>query len=85
LPYRVSTLSFVAALVVVGQAWALPPRQQAAPLSRILHALEQRDDLAYFKEIEWNETGYWEIEYQDKDGRTVELKVDPVSGETKRR
>jgi hypothetical protein len=32
-----------------------------------------------------NETGYWEIEYQDKDGRTVELKVDPVSGETKRR
>ena len=83
--YRLSAVAWVAALVVVGQAWALPPRQEAAPLSRILQALEQRSDIAYFKDIEWDETGYWEIEYQDKDGRTVGLKIDPVSGETRRR
>lgn len=40
--YRLSAVAWVAALVVVGQAWALPPRQEAAPLSRILQALEQR-------------------------------------------
>jgi hypothetical protein len=83
--YRLSAVAWVAALAVVQQAWALPPQKEAAPLSRILQALEQQDDVAYFKDIEWDETGYWEIEYLDKHGRTVELKIDPVSGETRRR
>ena len=68
-------------LIIVEAVWALPPRRQAAPLSSILHTLEERDDFAYFKEIQWNEIGRWEIEYQDNDGRTIELTVDPVSGE----
>ena len=82
---QLRVLACAAVLIVVEHAWALPPRREAAPLSSILQALEQRDDLAYFKKIEWNETGRWEIEYQDKDGRRVELTIDPVTGDTKRR
>ena len=84
MPHRLCVLAFATTLLIV-QAWALPPRRQAAPLSSILQSLEQRDDLGYFKEIEWNETGRWEIKYQDKDGRIVEITIDPVTGETKRR
>ena len=53
--HRLCVLACATTLLVV-QAWALPPRRQAAPLSSILQSLEQRDDLAYFKEIEWDET-----------------------------
>ena len=80
-----AVLGWVAALGLAGGAYALPPRKGAVPLSQILQALERRGDVAYFKEIEWDDIGHWEIEYQDKNGRTVELKIDPVTGETRRR
>jgi hypothetical protein len=62
-------------------AWADPPPPDAQPLSRILQALEQQGDVAWFDEIEWDDDGYWEIEYLDQRGAKVEIKVDPVSGQ----
>jgi hypothetical protein len=43
--------------------------------------LEQRGDVAYFGDIEWEDDGYWEIEYITRDGQKREVKVDPVSGQ----
>ena len=53
----------------------------AQPLSRILSTLEQGGDLAYFDEIDWEEKGYWKIEYISRDGKKLKIRVDPVTGQ----
>jgi hypothetical protein len=62
-------------------AVADPPPPDAQPLSQVLQTLEQQGDVAYFDEIEWDDDGYWEIEYVDQRGAKVKIEVDPVSGE----
>lgn len=61
------------------------PPANGKPLSEIVRAMEQRDDFSYFDEIEWDEDGYWEVEYFTKDGAKRELRIDPVSGEARPR
>lgn len=62
--------------------WAdrLPP-PNALPLSQIVRMLEDRLNPAYFHEIEWDDDGYWEVEYVDRRGTKVKIKVDPVTGQ----
>ena len=43
--------------------------------------IEERDDVHYFDEVEWDDDGYWEVEYYRRDGSEVEVEIDPVSGE----
>jgi hypothetical protein len=54
------------------------------PLSEILRTLEASGNIAYFDEIEWDDDGYWEIEYVRRDGGKTEIKVDPVTGQQRR-
>jgi hypothetical protein len=70
-------LIFLSASVLAGS----PPPTDALPLSQIIQTLEQRGDVAYFGDIEWEDDGYWEIEYITRDGQKREVKVDPVSGQ----
>lgn len=51
------------------------------PLSEILRTLEEQGDVAYFDEIEWDDDGYWEIEYVTADGSKRQVELDPVTGE----
>lgn len=60
-------------------ALAQPPAD-AKPLSDVLAALERSENVAWFDEIDWDDDGYWEIEYRRADGGRVEIRVDPVSG-----
>lgn len=61
-----------------------PPPADALPLSRILATVESNvTDLAYIDEVEWDDDGYWEVEYKTTDGKEVKVKVDPVSGQTR--
>lgn len=53
------------------------------PLSRIVAQIEQRSDVAYIKEIEFDD-GVYEIEYRTRDGKEREIKIDPRSGEERR-
>lgn len=76
-------LALAASLAMAGAAFAQPPAG-AKPLSEILAAIEARDDVAYFDEVEWDGDGYWEIEYYRADGARVKIDVDPVSGEARR-
>ena len=78
--YRSLAFAGIAALILAARAWAGPPPQEAQPLSRILHMLEQAGGIAYFDEIEWDDDGYWEVRFRDSDDRKVKIKVDPVSG-----
>ena len=71
-------------LAVALPAAADAPPPDALPLSQILQALEQQGDVAYFEDVDWDDDGYWEIEYVDRNGSEVEIEVDPVSGQARR-
>ena len=61
-----------------------PPPADAQPLSRIVATVEANvSDLAFIEDVSWDDDGYWEVEYRTTDGREVEIKVDPVSGQTR--
>jgi len=57
------------------------PPANAKPLSEVIKVLE---DQGYrtITEVEF-EDGVWEIEVHQSDGKEIEIKVDPVSGEIK--
>jgi peptidase YpeB-like protein len=40
--------------------------------------------VAYFDEVDWDDDGYWEIEYVDRAGNSVEIRLDPVTGQPRR-
>lgn len=80
--YAAATL--IAFLAVTSSVAASAPPANSIPLSEIIRAFEESGDVAYFDEIEWDDDGYWEIEYRRIDGAKVEIKVDPVSGEPRR-
>ena len=71
-----------AALAAPSLAFAQPP-ENAMPLSQVLAMVEEREDVAYFDEVEWDSDGYWEIEFYRPDGAQVEIDVDPVSGQNR--
>ena len=57
------------------------PPQDALPLSAIVTGLEAAYDIQFIDEIEWDDDGYWEVEFFTKDGAKVELRIDPLSGD----
>lgn len=63
------------------QAMREPP-QNAKKLSQIIAKVEQRPDFRYIDEVDWDDGGY-EVTYYTTDNAKVEIKFDPVSGETK--
>lgn len=68
-------------LVLAMPALAAPPPPDALPLSDIILTLESEEiNLHYISEIEWDSDGYWEIDYVERDGRRVEVKIDPITG-----
>jgi len=56
------------------------PPADAMPLSQIIALVEQRADLDFIKEVDWDDDGYYEIEYRVTGGGNREIKIDPVTG-----
>jgi hypothetical protein len=71
-------------LALAAPARAAPPPPNAQPLSQILQTLEQQGDVAWFDEIEWDDDGWWEIEYVGTDGARRKINLDPVTGRPRR-
>lgn len=81
---RIIAAAMLAALVPVAALAAdTPPPAGAMKLSAIIGALEARvgDGLAYIDEVDWDDDGYWEVEYKGTDGSSTEVKLDPATGE----
>ncbi|HSK38345.1 MAG TPA: PepSY domain-containing protein [Arenibaculum sp.] len=78
-----ASLIAMGCLMAAGAVSAASPPQNALALSQILQSLEQQDDVAYFDEIEWDDDGYWEIEYVSRNGEEVTVEIDPVSGQSR--
>lgn len=59
------------------------PPADALPLSQILSTLEEDvgTDLAFVDEVDWDDDGYYEVEYYTGDGREVKVRLDPVTGQ----
>lgn len=70
------------AALVPASVMADPPPQGAMQLSQIAATLEADvgADLAYIESIEWDDDGYWEVEYRTTDDREVEVNLDPATG-----
>lgn len=82
---RLTWLPILAVLpLFAATALAAPPPSDAKPLSEIVRLLEERGDVAYIREIDWDDDGYWEIEFVRTDGGRMELEIDPVSGQPRR-
>ncbi len=78
------TRTFLAAAMVVvlaQPAWADRPPSDALPLSQVLRMLEDQHGVAFFDEVEWDNDGYWEIDYIARDGARREIRVDPRTGQ----
>lgn len=59
------------------------PPAGAMKLSEVIAALEARvgADLAHVEDVDWDDDGYWEIEYRTASGSETEVKLDPVTGQ----
>lgn len=73
------TAAFLA-LPVMGAHAAAP---EGKKLSEIIVEIENSTDFHYVDEVDWDDDGYYEIEYYLKNGSKVEIKIDPKTGETR--
>lgn len=71
-----------AALAVAAPASAqIVPPADALPLSQIVAQVEAMDEVATILEVDWDDDGYWDVEFVDASNRSGKLRIDPVSGE----
>ncbi len=68
-------------------AWAqtAPAAGTAVPLSQIIATLEAEADFGRIEDIDWDDGGYWEIEYRRADGSEVEVDIDGATGQPRSR
>ncbi|MDM7851512.1 PepSY domain-containing protein [Pseudochrobactrum kiredjianiae] len=60
-------------------AYAAVP--EGTKLSEIIAKIESTADVKYVDEVDWNDRGYYEVEYYLNSGAKVEIKIDPKTGE----
>lgn len=81
------TLRMMAAMALITAPTALlaqdMPPADAMPLSEILAGIEADlgAELGHFDEVDWDDDGYYDIEYRTADNREVRVRIDPVSGQ----
>ncbi|PRA87234.1 hypothetical protein CQ054_08710 [Ochrobactrum sp. MYb29] len=71
--------TMLAAIILTATSAGAP---EGAKLSEIIAKIEQTADVQYIDEVDWNDRGYYEIEYFMKNGAKVEIKIDPKTGES---
>lgn len=59
------------------------PPADAMALSEIVAKMETdlSAELGYIEDVQWDDDGYYEVEYRTRDNREVEMRVDPTTGE----
>ena len=81
------TLRMMAAMALITAPTALlaqdMPPADAMPLSEILAGIEADlgAELGHVDEVDWDDDGYYDIEYRTADNREVRVRIDPVSGQ----
>ena len=68
-------------LAVPAAAQSLPPAN-GKPLSEIIAGVERSQPVRVFTEIDWDDDGYWDIEFINDSNRRSNVSTDPISGDT---
>jgi hypothetical protein len=79
---RLFFASALSLVVTALDAHAAAP--EGSKLSEIVAKIEQTPDVEYVDEVDWNDRGYYEIEYFMKNGAKAEIRIDPKTGEAVR-
>lgn len=81
-----AALGLALALAAPASAQRVPP-QGALPLSQIIAGVEKAQPVSSFREVEWDDDGYWDIEFINTQNRSDSIRIDPMTGEpwTRRR
>jgi len=59
------------------------PPSNGNKLTEILAKVEGRDKFKFISEVDWSQTGFYDIFYQITDNAKVELDIDALSGDAK--
>lgn len=71
----------LAALPALAQS---APPAGAMPLSQVIAQVEALPDFRHVDEVDWDDDGYWDVEYVNTEGRSVDLRLDPMTGAVRR-
>ena len=77
---RLLVLAVPLLLAAPAFAQSLPP-QGAQPLSQVIAGVEKTEPVRAFTEVEWDDDGYWDIEFVNQDNRRASIRIDPMTGE----
>lgn len=74
--------ALAAALIAAPVLADAPPPANAKKLSDIIASVEAEAGakLAYIDSVDWDDDGYYEVEYHTADGKKVKVKLDPITG-----
>jgi hypothetical protein len=81
-------VAFASVALLTGAAFAqstsspVPP-PNAMKLSELIAKVEKRDKFQYISDVEWSQSGYYEVTYYTNDKAKVQINLDPVSGQPK--
>jgi Peptidase propeptide and YPEB domain len=80
-------VALLATTLLAGPAFAqtsqAQPPANAKKLSEMIGKVESRDKFLYISEIDWSESGYYQVIYYTSDKAKVELHLDALTGEPK--
>lgn len=84
---RILAAALGAGLLLSGPVLADQDRPPAGSMaaSELLRQIEQRPDFASLHEMEWDDDGYWKVEYVTRDGGKRTLRLDPRTGSPRTR
>lgn len=74
------TAAALAALAPPAFAQNLPPAN-GLPLSQIVAKVERAQPVRVFTEVEWDDDGYWDMEFINTANRRASIRIDPFTGE----
>jgi len=83
---RIAVLLALIAISSAAEAQATSisaPPPNGKKLTEILAKVEGRDKFKFISEVDWSQTGFYDIFYCVTDNAKVELHIDPVSGDAK--
>jgi hypothetical protein len=78
----IARAALAALILAAGPAAAqnLPPANGLS-LSTIIANVEKTQPVRVFTEIDWDDDGYWDIEFVNTNNRRATVRIDPFSGE----
>jgi hypothetical protein len=77
---RLALVAATLATAVPAAAQNLPPAN-GLPLSGVIATVEKTQPVRVFTEVEWDDDGYWDVEFVNQQNRRTSIRIDPFTAE----